>query len=70
MPRTLSGKKSFVVAMDSIGVGNGEIVFYVTGSSSRLTSVTKNKPCDATIIANVDIVELEGEVVYKKDKKS
>ncbi len=64
---TMKGKNDFVVAMDSVGAGPGEVVFYVSGSSSRLTPATQGRPSDATITAIVDTVELGGQVVYDKD---
>ena len=69
-PASMKGKKDFVVAMDSVGVGPQEIVFYVAGSSSRMTAVTDGKPCDAAIMAIVDTVELGGRIVYSKDAVS
>jgi microcompartment protein CcmK/EutM len=51
---TLKGKGDYVVGIDSVGANAGEIVFYVTGSSARMTETTKGKPSDATIIAIVD----------------
>ncbi|MBI9108083.1 MAG: EutN/CcmL family microcompartment protein [Spirochaetales bacterium] len=65
-PATMKGKQDYVVAMDAVGAGYGEIVFYVSGSSSRQTDVTSGKPSDATIIAIVDNLEFEGELVYVK----
>ena len=66
-PDTMQGKKDYVVAMDAVGAGIGEIVFFVSGSSARLTEVTAGKPSDAAIIAIVDIVEKDGRVTYRKD---
>ena len=57
-----------VVAVDAVGAGVGETVMYASGSSSRLTSATKNKPVDATIMAIVDMVEVGGDVRYHKDR--
>jgi len=65
-PATMEGRKDYVVAMDAVGAGPGEIVIYVAGSSSRLTAVTEGKPSDATIIGIVDAVELDGVVAWKK----
>jgi len=67
-PETMKGKNDYVVAMDSVGAGLGEIVFYVTGSSSRMTDTTEGKPSDATITAIVDAIDINGRYVYKKDK--
>ena len=66
-PATMKGKKEYLVAMDSVGAGPGEIVFYVSGSSSRMTQVTDGKPSDAAITAIVDNIELGGKTVYRKD---
>jgi microcompartment protein CcmK/EutM len=57
---------AFVVAADAVGAGVGEIVLYVSGSSARQTVVTKDRPIDATIMAIVDLVEIQGEYTYKK----
>jgi microcompartment protein CcmK/EutM len=65
-PITMKGKGDFVVGIDSVGANSGEIVFYVTGSSARLTETTKGKPSDATVIAIVDQIERGGSYVYKK----
>lgn len=67
-PVTMKGKNDFVVSMDSVGAGIGEIVFYVSGSSARFTSVTEGKPTDSSIIAIVDIIEKDGVFIYKKSK--
>ena len=64
---TLEGKNDFVVAMDTVGAGAGEVVFYVAGSSARLTMVTDGKPSDASIIAIVDAIDVGGRRVYAKD---
>jgi len=56
----------YVVAVDSVGAGVGEVVLYASGSSARQTSVTKDKPCDAVIMAIVDQWDLDGETVYVK----
>ena len=65
-PVTLQGKGDFVVGIDSVGANAGEIVFYVTGSSARMTDATKGKPSDATIIAIVDAIEKDGTLTYDK----
>jgi len=69
-PSTMQGKQDYVVAMDAVGAGSGEVVFYVTGSSARMTEVTNGKPADATIIAIVDNIEKDGQYVYQKEKES
>jgi len=65
-PRTMKGTGSYVVALDGVGADEGEIVFYVTGSSARYTETSKGKPTDATVIAIVDSVEIDGKTTYAK----
>ena len=52
----------YVVAADSVGAGIGEVVLYATGSSARQTTMTKDRPCDAVVMAIVDTWEVGGEV--------
>jgi len=65
-PVTLKGKNDFVVSMDSVGAGPGEIVFYVSGSSARFTDVTEGKPTDSAVIAIVDYIEKDGRYTFRK----
>lgn len=51
-------KDNFVVAVDSVGAGVGEVVLFASGSSARQTSQTKNKPIDAVIMAIVDKLDI------------
>ena len=55
---------SYVVAVDAVGAGLGEIVLYASGSSARQTEMTRDKPCDAVIMAIVDSWDVGGEVRY------
>jgi microcompartment protein CcmK/EutM len=57
---------SYVVAVDSVGAGIGEVVLYATGSSARQTAVTDKRPVDAVVMAIVDTWEIGGEVRYDK----
>lgn len=54
----MKDKENFVIAVDSVGAGEGEIVLVATGSSSRQTNFTKNKPVDAVIMAIVDKLDI------------
>ena len=56
----LEKEGGYVVAVDSVGAGMGEVVLYASGSSARLTSVTKDRPVDAVIMAIVDSYDVEG----------
>jgi len=67
-PLTMKGKNDFVVAMDTVDAGVGEIVFFVSGSSARLTTPTEGRPTDAAVVAIVDAVDLEDRTLYRKDR--
>ncbi len=56
----------YVVANDAVGAGVGEFVLYASGSSARQTEVTRDRPCDAVIMAIVDSWEIDGEPLYEK----
>ncbi|HUQ81004.1 MAG TPA: EutN/CcmL family microcompartment protein [Gemmatimonadaceae bacterium] len=59
----LAREGGYVVAVDSVGAGLGEVILYATGSSARLTAVTKDRPVDAVIMAIVDSFDVEGRSV-------
>jgi len=58
--------KNYVIAIDAVGAGVGEIVLYASGSSARQTEATNNKPCDAVIMAIVDSWDVNNNLVYNK----
>ncbi|MBU0494423.1 MAG: EutN/CcmL family microcompartment protein [Chloroflexi bacterium] len=57
----------YVVAVDSVQAGVGDVVLYATGSSARQTVLTDKRPCDAVIMAVVDTWEVNGQVKYRKE---
>lgn len=57
---------SMIVAADAVGAGIGEIVLVASGSSARLTEVTRERPVDAVIAGIVDSVEAHGRTLYDK----
>ncbi len=57
---------AYVVAVDAVGAGVGETVLYASGSSARQTEVTRDRPCDAVIMAIVDTWEIGGTEVFHK----
>jgi microcompartment protein CcmK/EutM len=59
-------KGDFVVALDILGVGSGELVMVTEGSPSRETPVTTNKPCDALIVGIVDLIDENDRIIYRK----
>ncbi|HWP82279.1 MAG TPA: EutN/CcmL family microcompartment protein [Bacteroidota bacterium] len=51
-------KDTFVVAVDTVQAGVGDVVLVTSGSSARQTTQTKNKPVDAVIVAVVDKLDV------------
>jgi len=49
----------FVVAVDAVGVGIGEKVLVVNGSSARMTDETRDRSIDSVIVAKVDSIQVE-----------
>lgn len=58
---------NYLVAVDSVGAGEGEIVIVVRGSSARQTTDLANVPTDSSIVAIVDTIEQKGRAVYRKN---
>jgi ethanolamine utilization protein EutN len=54
---------SSVVAVDTVGAGEGAFVLFTQGSSARLTESTKDTPVDSVIIGIVDTVEMAGKPI-------
>jgi len=56
----------YVVAVDAVGAGEGEIVLYASGSSARQTEITRDRPVDAVVMAIVDSWDVGGNERYHK----
>jgi microcompartment protein CcmK/EutM len=54
------------VAIDTVDAGVGDLVLTASGSSARQTTITKDTPVDAVIMAMIDSLEVEGEIVFRK----
>lgn len=63
---TFEEKGQPVVAIDTVGAGIGEVVMLCSGSSSRQTALTENKPSDMAIVAIIDSIELNGQIIFRK----
>ena len=69
MPKTgnaLVATGRSLVAVDTVGAGDGEFVLITQGSSARLTPETKNLPVDTVIIGIIDTVHVDHDCVYEK----
>src|ERR1700712_4216972 len=64
-PASLGNTGRAIVALDSVGAGEGQLVLIVQGSSARMTEQTKNLPADAVIIGIVDSATFGGKTFYQ-----
>jgi microcompartment protein CcmK/EutM len=55
-----------LVAIDTVKAGVGDLVLIASGSSARQTTITKDRPVDAVIMAILDSLEVDGKVTYRK----
>lgn len=64
-----NGKETggYVVAIDSVNAGVGDIVLISTGSSARMTEATKDRPADAVIVAIIDFWDVNGKIRYNEE---
>ena len=54
------------VAFDMVGAGEGELVLIVEGSSARVAVGDANRRVDAVIIAILDSLRHDGQMMYRK----
>ncbi|MEN1678440.1 MAG: EutN/CcmL family microcompartment protein [Planctomycetota bacterium] len=62
----VSAGRTFV-AVDTLGVGEGEMVLITQGSSARLTPETKGLPIDTVVIGIVDRVDVDQQCVFNHE---
>jgi ethanolamine utilization protein EutN len=55
-----------IVAVDTVGAGEGDLVMFCQGSSARQAGKLKKIPVDAAVVAIVDSVDVLGKKVYGK----
>lgn len=53
-------------AIDLVDAGTGDLVLTCHGSAARQTPITKETPTDAVIMAVIDHLEMDGEIVFQK----
>ena len=63
-PTRFKAGSNTLVAVDSVGAGEGELVLFCQGSSARLAGGLKEAPVDAVIIGIVDVVDVMGKPIY------
>ena len=59
-------KGDYLVALDTMGAGEGEMVILSQGSSTRQTEISKDQPVDAMVVGIVDLVDEHGSIVFRK----
>jgi microcompartment protein CcmK/EutM len=60
-------RDKYVVAVDTVGAGQGDLVLFSQGSSARQTTLTDGRPIDAAIFAIIDSWDVNGGLVYQKE---
>jgi ethanolamine utilization protein EutN len=54
-----------IVAIDTLGAGEGELVMFAQGSSARQAEGLKQLPVDAAIVGLIDTVNIGGKKTYE-----
>ncbi len=54
-----------IVAIDTLGAGEGELVMFAQGSSARQADGLKQLPVDAAIVGLIDTVSILGKKIYE-----
>ena len=64
-PSKLLDGANTIVAVDTVGAGEGELVMFCQGSSARQASNLKPVPVDAAVVAIIDRVDVLGKAAYR-----
>jgi microcompartment protein CcmK/EutM len=57
---------TYVIGVDVVEAGTGDVVIYSEGSSCRQTPQTDKRPIDGMVLAVVDSWEVGGKEIYNK----
>ncbi|MBU4293506.1 MAG: EutN/CcmL family microcompartment protein [Actinobacteria bacterium] len=55
----LTERNDFYIAIDTVGLGEGELGLMVIGSTAKLTDITKGRNVDAALVAKVERIDLK-----------
>ena len=61
---TLQMKDDYVICVDDVGAGEGDLVFCAYGSSARQSDTTKKVASDFSIYGSVDSIDMRGARTY------
>ena len=67
LPLRLVRKLTVTTAPTTSTASDGELVLVTSGSASRQTHLTDDRPVDAIIMAIIDTWQLDGAVQYTKE---
>ncbi|MBR5303013.1 MAG: EutN/CcmL family microcompartment protein [Clostridia bacterium] len=67
---TLRIKDDYVICIDDVGAGEGDLVFCAYGSSARQSDTSKKVASDFTIYGIVDYIDMRGARTYDKAKET
>ena len=67
---TLKMKDDYVICVDDVGAGEGDLVFCAYGSSARQSDTSKKLASDYTIYGIVDYIDMRGARTYDKAKEA
>jgi len=59
-----------IIAVDTLGAGNNEMVMFVQGSSARQCGGLKSLPIDAAVVGIVDSVNVQGRQIFSAGSDS
>lgn len=64
--RTMKEKNDYVICVDDVGAGIGELVFCAYGSSARQTDTSREYASDYSIYGIVDSIDIKSKRIYEK----
>ena len=67
---TLQLKDDYVICVDDVGAGEGDLVFCAYGSSARQSDTTKKVASDFSIYGIVDSIDMRCARTYDKAKET
>ena len=67
---TLEMKDDYVICIDDVGAGEGDLVFCAYGSSARQSDTSKKVASDYSIYGIVDYIDMRGARTYDKAKET
>ena len=63
-PAKFRNGSNTIVAVDTVGAGEGDLVMFCQGSSARQAGNLKKIPVDAAVVAIVDSVDVLGKRIH------